>query len=72
MKIDQDLVDRIVERARNSMYGLGEPHTSLSIKSYEPKDFESLALCLVSGFHEKYDLVSIFTAAFEEILDKHD
>ncbi len=69
IKIDQRLVDKIVARAQNSSMGLGtsekeKPH-DLSI--YDHPDFESLALLLVSAYHEKYDLVSLFAAALEEI-----
>ena len=68
MKVTQDLINRIVERAKASNYGLsGESDNSLDISQYNPQDLESLALLLVSGWHEKYDLVSIFAAAMIEI-----
>lgn len=71
MKITQEMVDRIVDRAAASSYGIGEPlHEKagvLKIANYETKDLEALALCLVNAYHEKYDLVSIFFAALEVV-----
>jgi hypothetical protein len=67
--IDQRLIDRIVARAQNSAMGLGEPksNASYSLAPYEQKDFETLALLLISAHVDKYDLVSLVKAAFEEL-----
>lgn len=69
MKIDQDLVNKILDRARESPYGLGEPEVSMEIKHYTP-DIDGLALILVNNFHSKYDLVSVFAAAMKELSSK--
>jgi len=68
--ISQRFIDRIVARAQNSMMGLGEPEKgprSYDItKHAEPYSMESVALLLIGAHFEKYDLVSITTAALEE------
>jgi hypothetical protein len=74
MKIDQALVDKIILRARLSEYGLspGLDHKQghLKIDGYERQDLGALALLLVDGFDEKYDLVSVFKAALETVAEE--
>ncbi len=68
MKIDQALINRIITRAKASGYGLdAEPKTALTLESYSQENLESLALILVTAFEAKYDLVSVFKAALEEV-----
>lgn len=66
IEINQTLVNKILDRARESPYGLGEPEVSIEIKHYTP-DIDGLALILVNNFHSKYDLVSVFAAAMKEL-----
>lgn len=67
--VTQEFVDRIIARAQASDYGLGEGLTHkqghLKIDQYNPQDLNALALLLVNGYDEKYDLVSVFRAALE-------
>ena len=80
MKINQELVNRIVERAKKTTYGIsdGLTHKSgqLSLDSYGGNENggtpEHLALCLVNAYHAKYDLVSIFQATIEELLEENE
>lgn len=71
MKIDQRFVDRVIARAKNSDYGLGEAETHkanvLRIDQYDPEDLQALALLLVNAYTAKYDLVSVFYAALQEL-----
>ena len=69
MKINQTLVNKILDRARESSYGLGEPEVSMEIKHYT-SDIDGLTLLLISGFHSKYDLVSVFAVAMKELTNK--
>lgn len=69
MEINQTLVNKILDRARESPYGLGEPEVNMEIKHYTP-NIDGLALLLVNNFHSKYDLVSIFAAAMKELSNK--
>lgn len=64
-QIDQRFVDHIVQRAQNSMMGLGDPKSTYSLKHYG-SDFESVALILVNAHTAKYDLTSLMLAAMEE------
>ncbi len=74
MNVTQELVDEIVARARQSPYGLGEGLTHknghLKVENYAARNADTLALVLVSGFEDKYDLVSVFRAALEVIEEK--
>jgi hypothetical protein len=66
--VDQALVDQIYARANETRFGIGTPKTELDLDAYgKPWTLETLALVLVNGFHDKYDLVSIMQAALEEI-----
>lgn len=66
--ITQDLVDRIVARAKASPFGLGDPipGKTYNLSLYSPT-VESLAMMLVGAHHDKYDLVSIMAAAIAEV-----
>lgn len=68
--VNQALVDEIVRRAKESEYGLNEPEKKPDITQYQPWDIDMLALCLVSSWTEKYDLVSVFAAAMRVIKEK--
>jgi len=68
--VNQDLVDEIVRRAKESEYGLGDPVKDPDITIYEPWDIDMLAVCLVSSWTEKYDLVSVFAAAMRVMKEK--
>ena len=69
VKINQSLVTKIVNRAKKSSFGLGDgldyKENHLNISQYANPDLAALSMCLVNGFHDKYDLISIFAAAFE-------
>lgn len=69
--MSQQLLDRIVARAQNSAMGLCDPEEgkTYSLAAYEDKGFESIALVLVGAHYSKYDLVSLFCAAMEEVKD---
>lgn len=73
--INQALVDRIVKRAAESDFGLGEGLTHknghLQLDAYaEPYTTDTLAMVLVNAYHAKYDLISVFAAAMEELTAK--
>jgi hypothetical protein len=71
MTVTQELVDRIIDRAKKSQFGLeDEPHTSLNIERYEPRDLSALSMILVGAFHSKYDLISVMNAALETIAEE--
>lgn len=71
LTVTQALVDRIIARAKNSNYGLSEGLSHklghLQIRQYSPPNLDSLAMLLVNGYRDKYDLISVFSAAFQEI-----
>jgi hypothetical protein len=73
--INQALVDRIIERAKESSFGLQETPTGSQLDLHkqfaEPHTTETLALLLVGAFHLKYDLISVFAAAMEELTQPH-
>lgn len=76
MKIDQHLVDRIVEQAKKTRVGLGDgldhKNNHLKIGIYYPGDTpEALALCLISAYDNKYDLVAIMQATVEILTLSH-
>ena len=66
MKITQELVDRIIERAKKSSLGLDRSKAPHALSGWPPT-MESLAHLLVSGYDAKYDLVSVFLAALETV-----
>lgn len=68
--VNQDLVDEIVRRAKESEYGLDDPEKKPDITQYQPGSFETLSHCLVSSWTAKYDLVSVFSAAMSVIQEK--
>lgn len=73
MKITQEIVDEIVQRARLSTMGLGDPEKgsgSYDISKYDPPNLETLALMLVSAHTAKYDIVSVMAAALEVVTEK--
>lgn len=70
MTVTQQLVDHIVARAQNSAMGLSDPKSSYDLKQYSEATFETLAMLLVTAHVEKYDLISIFAAALEEVADE--
>jgi hypothetical protein len=68
--VNQALVNEIVQRARDSQWGLGDPDTQPDIEKWSPANMDSLAHCLVSSWTAKYDLVSVFSAAMSVIQEK--
>lgn len=76
MKITQEMVDRIVKRAKASNLGLNESEKSnpYNIENYNPPDLNSLAMLLVNAHFDKSDIISIVAAALEiieEEMQKH-
>lgn len=71
MNITQELVDRIIKRAKASDFGLsdglGYKHGHLDIKQYAQQDLTALAVLLVNGYDAKHDLISVFAAALHEL-----
>ena len=68
MKINNDLVERIIAKAKTSHLGLDEEALPVSLERYNPSDNSfALAAALVNSFHEKYDLVSILQATIDII-----
>ena len=65
--VTERLVKKILDRARESDMGLNTAEASIEIGQYAQHNLESLALMLVSAWHEKYDLVSVFAAAMSVI-----
>ncbi len=69
--VTQETVERIIQRARQSPYGLGDglihKQGHLSLRNYGTHDLDALAQLLVNGYDDKYDLVSVFRAALEEV-----
>lgn len=72
--VSQEMVDTIVRRARDSDLGLGAGLTHkqghLQISQHELPNLKALALLLVDGFDEKYDLASVFGAALETVAER--
>lgn len=69
--VTQNMVNEIVQRAKDSQWGLSEePKASLSLLFYEAAPMDALAIVLVNGFEAKYDLVSIFSAALSVIAEQ--
>lgn len=68
--VTQDLVDEIIRRAEASNFGLSEREASVDISQHAQPDMDALAMLLVRGWTEKYDLVSVFSAALEVINEK--
>lgn len=73
MEITQELVNKIIKRARNSEYGLDEGlihkqnYLQVDIYSEGMSPYDMLSNLLVNGWDSKYDLISVFKAAFEVI-----
>lgn len=71
MIITQQDVDEIVAKAKASTLGLSDGLTHKKghnqIKQHAKPDLDALALLLVDGYDEKYDLVSVLRAAFEVV-----
>lgn len=67
--VTQELINKIIHRARASNYRLDKPEKSdrYSLDMYEQKNLESLALHLVDQHTGKYELVSLMFAAMEEL-----
>lgn len=65
--MNQEFVESIVKRAKQSKFGLRETRSPFTIETETP---EGLAMTLVKSFNDKYDLISIFTAAFNLIHER--
>lgn len=70
MKVTNELVKRIIKRAEDSHFGLEPSERGLDIDMYDPPNLQSLALMLTSGWHAKYDLVSVFAAALNVVAEE--
>lgn len=73
MVVTQEMVDAIVKRAKASECGLEEPDKgadSYKIDQYSPQSLHSLAIMLVSAHFSKWDIISVMTAALEEVADR--
>jgi hypothetical protein len=70
--VKQELINKIIARARSSNYGLDKPEKSdrYSLDMYQDKTLESLALHLVDQHTGKYELVSLMFAAMEELYNR--
>ena len=66
----QDTVNRILERAKKSPFGLEAPERPINMRNYAGATTQTLAMALVGGFHAKYDLISILQAAMEEAYEQ--
>ena len=65
--VSQEMVEAIIKRAQASPFGLDPAEVHPRMASYHPQNLDNLALALVSGWHAKYDLVSVFAAALHEV-----
>lgn len=68
--VNQALVNEIVQRAKDSQWGLGDADMQPEIEKWSAANLDSLAHCLVSSWSAKYDLVSVFSAAMSVIQEK--
>jgi len=67
--ITQDFVNQIIARAQASLYGLDQAEVPPLIARYEPPDLANLANALITGWHAKYDLISVVGAALQEVAE---
>jgi len=65
--INQALVNRIIKRAERGSFGLRRQSKPADITQFAQMSIETLSMCLVGAFHDKYDLIAIMTAAIEEM-----
>ena len=72
MEITQKTVQKIVDRAKISRYGLDETRMPDLSQYGEPHTFESLALCLINSYEAKYDITSILLATMEVMEDHYE
>lgn len=68
--VTQDLVNDIIQRAKDSRWGLDDAKCETSLAHYADEDAHTLAMILVNGWEAKYDLVSLFAAAIEVVHEK--
>lgn len=72
MNITQEIYDKIIAKAKASNYGLGEGLTHKATfgkaNTYGP-GLDGLATSLVNHYDAKYDLISVFQAAFDVLED---
>lgn len=68
--VNQALVNEIVQRAKDSQWGLDTADMQPEIEKWSSADLDTLAHCLVSSWSAKYDLVSVFSAAMSVIQEK--
>lgn len=71
MKITQELINKIVERAQKKNPHI-KPETSMTLGIWAKSDVYALSHILISGFHEKYDLIDIMEATINEIIEFHE
>jgi hypothetical protein len=70
MNCSQDTVSRILERGRKSAFGLEAPERPIRMANYSPESTQTLAMALVGGYHEKYDLIAVLWAAMDEAYEQ--
>ena len=70
MTFNNALLKRIYERAEKSQCGLDEKPDGLNFSHHaEPHSFQTLAMILIGGHHQKYDLISVMQAALEIVAE---
>jgi hypothetical protein len=70
MNCSQATVSRILERGRKSAFVLDPPERPIRMSDYSPETTQTLAIALVSAYHEKYDLISVLWAAMDEAYEQ--
>lgn len=70
MNCSQATVNRILERGQKSAFGLEAPERPIRMANYEPESTQTLAMALVGGYHEKYDLIAVLWAAMDEAYEQ--
>lgn len=71
MTFDNQLLNRIYNRAKETEFGLQDEPRHLSFDLYGgPRDFQMLSQILIGAFHGKYDLISIMQAALEIVKEE--
>ena len=69
----QELIDAIYKKAQGTFVGCGDPENSLDLKSqYGGDGPDCVAMCLVTAFHDKYDLIAILQGAIEVLQEKEE
>ena len=70
MNCSQATVSRILERGRKCAFGLEPPERPIRMTTYDTESTQTLAMALVGGYHEKYDLIAVLWAAMDEAYEQ--